>query len=107
MAIWSLAAAVSWMIVAAIGFTTSVLALLFLLAVQIAGVVALMAAVLPVLLARGIVGRSATVGLFASLYGFGLATYLLVQLGPSVACLASVWLGVASAMATTESFAAS
>jgi hypothetical protein len=30
MAIWSLAAGVSWMIVAAIGFTTSVLGLLFL-----------------------------------------------------------------------------
>jgi hypothetical protein len=100
---WAFVAALSWLVIATIGFVMAIIFALTLFAVDFAAVLGLTAAVIPFLVARGILLRSATVGLFASVYALGLAIFFLLDLGPSTAIFALLWLVVVSAMATRES----
>jgi hypothetical protein len=102
MASWTFAAAVSWLVLATIGFAIAAIALLTLLAVQFAALVAVGAVAIPFLFARGIVRQSSAAAMFASIYGFGLAAAALFELGPSIGMLSLIWLGAASAMAVRD-----
>jgi hypothetical protein len=102
MASWAFVAALSWLIVATIGFAVSIISLLTLFAIQFAAVVAVAAVAIPFLFARSILDQSATAAVFASVYAFGFAAYVLSEIGPSKGMLVLVWLGIASAMAARE-----
>ena len=102
MASWAFVAALSWLMVATIGFEVSVISLLTLWLVEFAALVGVAAVAIPFLFAQNILSRSATAGMFAALYGFGLAVYVLSETGPSTAMLVLVWLGIVPAMAARE-----
>ena len=103
MATWAFVAAVSWLVVATVGFAMTVILLLGLGLLPLATVLALAAAVVPMLFTRGTVDRSTTAGLLASISAFGVAAYGLFSLGPSAGVLVLAWLGASSMMAARES----
>lgn len=99
---WRFLAASSWMIVTTLGFVVSILSLLMLMRFDVAALVGIGAAVIPVILARAILGDSGIAAMSAALYAFGCAAYLLYAAGPSRALLVLAWLGIASIMAGRE-----
>jgi hypothetical protein len=70
---WRLLAASSWMIVATLGFVVSILSLLMLIRFEVAVLVGIGAAVIPVILARALLDDSGIAAVFAALYAFGFA----------------------------------
>jgi hypothetical protein len=102
MASWTFVAALSWLMVATIGFVVSIIFLLTLVLAEFAVLVGVAAVAIPFLFAQNILSGSATAGAFAALYSFALAVYVLSEFGPAKAMLVLFWLAIASALAARE-----